>query len=129
VTDTSFEYLSLADLSQVAGLTLGSYQVREPGLLALAVARPRMSAFGADAYPSLADKGGALMHSLARNHPLVDGNKRLAFMAGWTFFAVNGWRLTPPNVDQGEDMVLRLARGELAGADLSEVLQQWLTRR
>lgn len=119
----------MSDVLEIAARTLREFDVREPGLLALAAARPQMSAFGADAYPSLPDKGAGLMHSIARNHPLVDGNKRLAFMSAWTFFGLNGFALNPPSVDEGEDVVLRVARGELEGEELSRVLQSWLVRR
>ena len=129
MSEPDVEYLSLADLLEIASRTLGDYRIREPGLLALAVARPQMSAFGGDAYPSLLDKGAALMHSLARNHPLVDGNQRLAFLAAWTFFGLNGYALNPPSVDEGEDVVLRVARGELEGEELSDVLRTWLVKR
>jgi death-on-curing protein len=123
------EYLSMADLGEIASMTLGDYQIRDPGLLASALVRPQMSVFGQDAYPSLADKAAALMHSIARNHCLVDGNKRLAFMAAWTFCGLNGWRLTPPSVDEGENLVLAVARGELDGPELASALSSSMERR
>lgn len=53
----------------------GSVTVRDFGLLDAAVARPRSTVFGVDAYPDLWQKAAALLHSPARNHALVDGNK------------------------------------------------------
>jgi prophage maintenance system killer protein len=52
-------------------------------------------AFSADAYPDLFTKAAALLHSQARNHPLVDGNKRLAWLATHVFCATNGVELDP----------------------------------
>lgn len=121
------EYLSLADVLLAAQLTLGDFQIREAGLLASAVARPQMSAFGEDAYPVLPDKVAALMHSVARNHCLVDGNKRLAWVSARLFCAVNQRTLRAPTVDEGEELVLRVARGELDGAGLSVALARWIT--
>ena len=57
--------------------------------------RPRASVLGEDAYPDLITKAAALFHSLARNHPLVDGNKRLAWLATYVFCAKNGTGVTP----------------------------------
>jgi death-on-curing protein len=88
------DYLTPDDLLSIAEAATGRPPlVREAGLLAAAVARPRASAFGEDAYPTLWDKAAALFHSLARYHPLVDGNKRLAWTATVVFLAINGERV------------------------------------
>src|SRR6266516_955683 len=71
--------------------------IREYVLLESAAARPQATAFGGDAYPDLDAKAAALLHSLARNHALVDGNKRLALAAVIAFYGVNGYRLTLTN--------------------------------
>lgn len=84
------EYLDLEDLLVIARRTIGDdTMVRDYGLLQSALARPRASVFGEDAYPDLFVKAAALMHLLARNQALVDGNKRLAWTACRTFLAVN----------------------------------------
>lgn len=83
------EYLDLEDLLRLVRL-LGTGPVRDVGLLDSAAARPRSTALGADAYPTLALKAAALLHSLARNHTLVDGNKRLAWLAAAVFCELNG---------------------------------------
>lgn len=70
-----------AGLLHVAGRTLGQVEVRDHGLVESSAAGPRASAFGEDAYPTLHEKAAALVHSVARNHALVDGNKRLALIA------------------------------------------------
>jgi death on curing protein len=89
-------YLTLSELLHIAGRALGSEaEVRDYGLLESAAARPQASAFGGDAYPDLDAKAAALLHSLARNHALVDGNTRLALAGMIAFYGVNGRRLTP----------------------------------
>jgi death on curing protein len=105
-------HLDLDDLLHVAARTLGEVQVRDAGLLESALARPRSTAFGGDAYPSLHGKAAALLHSLARNHALVDGNKRLALAGTIAFYGLNGFRLTLSN-DEAYDLVIAVASGEL----------------
>jgi death-on-curing protein len=105
-------HLDLDDLLHVAARTLGEAQVRDAGLLESALARPRSSAFGEDIYPSMHGKAAALLHSLARNHALVDGNKRLALAATIAFFGLNGLRLTLSN-DEAYDLVIAVSTGEL----------------
>jgi len=83
------EYLDLEDLLHLA-VRLGVGPVRDLGLLDSAAARPRSSAFGDDAYPSLAGKAAALLHSVTNNHALVDGNKRLGWLATVVFLDLNG---------------------------------------
>jgi death on curing protein len=105
-------YLDLEDLLYVARRTLGDVQVRDLGLLESAAARPRSAAFGDDAYPSIHDKAASLLHSLARHHPLVDGNKRLALAATIAFYGVNELRLTMSN-DEAYEFVMAVAAGQL----------------
>ena len=106
-------YLTLPELLHVAGRVLGpEVVVRDYGLLEAALARPQATAFGKDAYPSLDVKAAALLHSLARNHALIDGNKRLALGAVIAFYGLNGRRLTLTN-DQAYDLVIKVAAGEL----------------
>jgi len=104
-------FLTLADLVLIGRRATGAeIVVRDPGLLESALARPRASAFGADAYPTLETKAAALAHSLARNHALVDGNKRLTLAATIAFLGVNGRRLTFSN-DEAYDFIIGLASG------------------
>jgi death-on-curing protein len=105
-------YLTLPELLRVADRVLGDYEVRDIGLLESALARPRSTAFGHDAYPSLDEKAAAVLHSLARNHALIDGNKRLALAGVIAFFGLNGRRLTMSN-DEAYDLVISVASGEL----------------
>ncbi|HIV58125.1 MAG TPA: type II toxin-antitoxin system death-on-curing family toxin [Candidatus Stackebrandtia faecavium] len=97
----------------VANRTLGApVLVRDHGLLESALARPQASVFGEDAYPTLEEKAAALLHSLARNRALIDGNKRLALAATFTFLGINGRRLTLTN-DEAYDLVIGVATGDL----------------
>lgn len=106
-------YLALPELMHIAGRVLGGeVLVRDPGLLESAAARPRATVFGADAYASTEEKAAALLHSLARNHALVDGNKRLALAATIAFLGVNGRKLTLSN-GQAYELVVAVAAGEL----------------
>lgn len=106
---TDVEYLDLEDL---LGLTraLRAGPVRDVGLLDSAAARPRSSAFGENAYPSLDLKAAALLHSIARNHALVDGNKRLAWLATVVFLDLND---QTPDLDDDAafDLVMDAAQG------------------
>lgn len=106
-------YLSLSELLHVAERAIGEAAViRDTGLLEAAVARPRASAFGSDAYGRLEEKAAALVHSIARNHALVDGNKRLALAAAIAFLGVNGRRLTMTN-DEAYDFIIAISTGQL----------------
>jgi death on curing protein len=105
-------HLDLDDLLHVAARTLGEVQVRDIGLLESALARPRATAFGEDAYPSIHSKAAALLHSLARTQALVDGNKRLALAGTIAFYGLNGIRLTLSN-DEAYDLVLAVSIGDL----------------
>jgi death-on-curing protein len=110
-------FLTLPELLHVADRALGSdYMVRDYGLLEAALARPRATVFGKDAYPTLDEKAAALLHSLARNHALIDGNKRLALAALIAFYGLNGRRLTLTN-DAAYDLVMSVASGQLDTVD------------
>lgn len=117
----AIDFLSLEDILEIAAGVMDEVAVRDAGLLAAAVARPRMTVFGDDAYPTFEDKAAALLHSLVRNHALVDGNKRLAWSATRTFYLLNGVDLTY-SVDQAEALMLSAASGHL---DVPEIAA-WL---
>jgi death on curing protein len=103
----------LPELLHVAQRVLGAEPaVRDVGLLESALARPQATAFGADAYQDLDAKAAALLHSLARNRALVDGNKRLALAGVIAFYGVNGLRLTLTN-DEAYELVVAVAAGTL----------------
>jgi death-on-curing protein len=106
-------FLDVDDLLHVARAAIGAEpEVRDAGLLQSAAARPQATAFGEDAYATLHDKAAALVHSLARNHALVDGNKRLALGGLIAFYGLNGHRLTLDN-DQAYTLIVAIASGDL----------------
>ena len=117
-------YLTLSDLLHVAERIIGDeVEVRDYGLLESTLARPKATAFGQDAYATLDEKAAALLHSLARNHALIDGNKRLALAGLIAFYGLNGRRLTLTN-DAVYDFVMAVATGELdAVADIAQALR------
>ncbi|GAA4473728.1 type II toxin-antitoxin system death-on-curing family toxin [Rhodococcus olei] len=106
--------------ARVAG---GNPAVRDIGLLDAAVARPKSSVFGLDAYPTLYDKAAALLHSLARNQALVDGNKRTAWAAAWLFLGYNGITLRAGfDVDAAETLMNNAAMGKLEVEEIAHQL-------
>ena len=119
----STDFLTLEDLLEIAAGVLATVEVRDIGLIESAAARPRASAFGEPAYPSFEEQAAALMHSLARNHPLVDGNKRLAWAATRVFHLMNGRDLAY-SVDEAEEFVLAVARGDLEVRGIADWLSQ-----
>lgn len=112
MSDPEIDYLSVEDLLEIAAGVMDHVAIRDVGLLAAAAGRPRVTVFGEDAYPTFTDKAAALLHSLVRNHALVDGNKRLAWSATRIFCLLNGQDLTY-TVDEAEDMMLSAAAGQL----------------
>jgi death-on-curing protein len=105
------EYLSLEDLLGLVN-ALAAGPVRDLGLLDSACHRPQAGFFGQEAYPALAGKAAALMHSIACHHALVDGSKRLALLATVVFLRINGYRLDLTD-DEAFDLTLSVAAGQL----------------
>jgi death-on-curing protein len=101
--------------------TGGSPGLRDLALLASAVARPQATFGGEDLYPDLFSKAAALMDSLIRNHPFVDGNKRVGITAAGLFLLRNGQRLTASNAEL-ESLTLQVARSEVS----VEQITTWL---
>lgn len=101
----------------------GTAGVRDRGALLSAVAQPEMGFGDEQFYPTLQAKASALCYSLVRNHPFVDGNKRIGYAAADVFLRINGMKLTAP-VDDAERIVLALASGDLS----RETLQEWIER-
>jgi death on curing protein len=117
---TAVEYLTLEDL---LGLVhrLGLGPVGDLGLLDAAIARPQSSVFGEDAYPTVKLKAAALLHSIVTNHALVDGNKRLGWLATTIFLDVNG---EPVDLDDDDafQLVLDVAEGEVGLEEIADRL-------
>jgi death-on-curing protein len=106
------EYLETEDLlGLAAGLLAEPPPVRDLGLLASAAARPQATAFGEDAYPDLWTKAAALLHSILKNHALVDGNKRLGWLATAVFLEINGIDVTLVLNDAVYDFVMAVTIG------------------
>jgi len=120
-------HLTVEQALKIARLAVGGpVQVRDVGLLEAAVHRPRATVFGQDAYPDLFSKAAALLHSLAGNHPLVDGNKRLAWLATYVFLAKNGIALDPDD-DAAYDLVIAVASGSLDDVEaIARVLRSFV---
>ena len=119
------DFLTFNDVMQIAAGVLPEVAVRDAGLIESAVARPRTTVFGDAAYPTLMTQAGALLHSLARNHPLVDGNKRLAWASARVFLLMNGIDLAY-DVDDAEELVLAVARGECDVEEIAQRFESWL---
>lgn len=119
------EYLDLDDLIYLAGHLLGSPPpIRDVGLLGSAAARPQTTVMGTDAYPDLWQKAAALLQSLVKSHPLVDGNKRLGWLATAVFLEINGVRVTAiPNEDV-YTFVIEVAAGAHEVSELAAELQR-----
>lgn len=121
-------YLTLVELVHLAE-RLGTSDVRDYGLLESALARPQASVFGQDAYPELWQKAAALMESIARNHALIDGNKRLAWYATWVFLHINGHPLDANfDIDEAERFVLDVCQGALELTEIAEQLTKFTAR-
>jgi death-on-curing protein len=123
----TFRYLALEDVLYLAA-RLGEPTPRDAGLVESAVARPMTTVFGEDAYPDIHTKAAALMHSLARNHAFVDGNKRVSWLAAGAFYWINGLELDAPE-DPAYDLVIAVATGDLDMADIATALAGWTRPR
>ncbi len=119
-------FLDLDDLLLVATRAVGGeVVVRDYGLLESAVARPKTTVAGAEAYPDIHTKAAALLHSLCRNQALVDGNKRLAWTACQVFLGLYGeW--VQASEDDRFDFMIAVASGAIDNVDqISEQLKTW----
>lgn len=122
-----FEYLDIEDLLGLAVALLGDPPpLRDLGLLESAAARPRASAFGEHAYPDTWSKAAALLQSIVKNHPLVDGNKRLGWLATAVFLELNGVQATTAANDAVYDTVMEVAAGQLDVQEIAEALKRMI---
>ncbi len=117
------EYLDLEELLQLCR-DLGDLLVRDIGLLHAAAERPSTSPYGRDAYPGVHDKAAALMESLARNHALVDGDKRLSWLAVVVFYGLNDIDIDAP-ADDAYDLVIEVSTGVADLPDIARRLAVW----
>lgn len=120
----SAEYLAAEDLVELARRLLGDPPpIRDVGLLGAAAARPQASAFGEDAYPDIWTKAAALLHSVVNNHPLVDGNKRLGWLATAVFLEFNDASVSSAANDAVYDLVMTVASTDLPVDDIATALR------
>lgn len=115
------EYLSTEDSLAIADQM--GFLVRDAGLLASAVARPSTTAFGEDIYATFNRKCAALIEGINRNHPLVDGNKRLSWVCVVNFADLNGWDLVADQVEIFTT-ISAVAAGELS----LDALEHWVSK-
>ncbi|MFP3992112.1 type II toxin-antitoxin system death-on-curing family toxin [Streptomyces sp. E11-3] len=109
------KYLTVQEVLDLAELACGGQQVavRDLGLLSSAAHRPQSQMFGVEAYADLFEKAAALLQSLAVNHPLVDGNKRMAWMCTVVFLDLNGTDMVEVDQDESYKLVIEVATGSL----------------
>ncbi|WP_369035581.1 MULTISPECIES: type II toxin-antitoxin system death-on-curing family toxin [Streptomyces] len=115
------KYLTVQEVLELAELACGEQTqvaVRDLGLLSSAVHRPRSQMFGVEAYTDLFEKAAALLQSLAVNHPLVDGNKRMAWMSTVVFLDFNGTDMLDVDQDEAYKLVIEVAAGTLEDVGL-----------
>ena len=114
----SVEYLDLADYVGIAAAVTGLDEgvitkVAKLDLADSALHAPSAGFGDDDFYPDIVDKAAVLIVRLAKNHPLPDGNKRVAWVALRYFLILNEWRwVAPPSVDDAEHAVVSIASGE-----------------
>ena len=114
------QYLSLEDaLQQIA---IAGFYVKDAGLLDSALARPQTSVFGEDAYPTLEVKAAAMTHSVIKNHPMVDGNKRTSWFLLNAFLYINGY-LLEMSTEEGLEFTLGVATDQLSLEQAAEKIR------
>ena len=112
VNDAGVEYLDAEDLVDLARMLLGDPPpIRDMGLLGSAAARPQTTVFGEDAYPDIWTKAAALLQSVVKNHPLIDGNKRLGWLSTAVFLELNGFATQHATNDDVYEFVIGIAAG------------------
>jgi death on curing protein len=112
VSDAGAEYLDVEDLVDLARMLLGDPPpIRDMGLLGSAAARPQTTAFGEDAYPDIWAKAAALLQSVVKNHPLIDGNKRLGWLSTAVFLELNDVAIHRAPTDDVYEFVMGIAAG------------------
>ncbi len=110
--------------SRLIAETSGGHGVRDLGMLLSALGRPQATFGGKDLYPDLFSKTAALMDSLVRNHPFVDGNKRTAITAAALFLEVNGYRLVVEN-DEMVRFTLACAQSQISLGEIADWFKRY----
>ncbi|QGG94417.1 type II toxin-antitoxin system death-on-curing family toxin [Actinomarinicola tropica] len=118
------EFLDLDDLIALAARLLGDPPpVRDVGLLAAAVARPQTTVGEHDAYPTTWQKAAALLQSVVNNHALIDGNKRLGWLATAVFLEINGRSVANASNEDVYRLVMTVASGPTDLAVIADALE------
>lgn len=116
------ELLTVDDLIELATRLLGDPPpIRDAGLLASAAARPAATAFGEDAYGDVWEKAAALLHSIVTNHPLLDGSKRLGWLATAVFLLLNGVPADRARNDDVVELVVAVAEGRTGAREVRDI--------
>ncbi|MGW5637071.1 type II toxin-antitoxin system death-on-curing family toxin [Streptomyces sp. NPDC003832] len=126
MTDT--RYIQIDEILAIARTVNGTeHSVRDMGLLVSAIERPRTNVFGAELYPTLHEKAAALLHSVARNHALIDGNKRTAWLSMRVFLRFNGVSAgtVPPPVSVAGPFVEEVAQDNIDVPAIAKRLAAW----
>jgi death on curing protein len=127
-SDREVEYLDVEDLLDLATTLLGKPPpIRDPGLLGSAAARPQTTISGVDAYADIWLKGASLLQSIVKNHPLVDGNKRLGWLATAVFFELDGVGSTSASNDDVYNLVMDVAAEDRTLAEIAAMLRRLLS--
>ncbi|HWI05096.1 MAG TPA: Fic family protein [Acidimicrobiales bacterium] len=120
----AIEFLTVEDLVALATMLLGKPpSIRDMGLLGSAAARPETTVFGTDAYPDVWAKAAALLQSVVKNHALLDGNKRLGWLATAVFLEINGVPVVHAPNDGVYDLVLGVAAGDATVNEIATALR------
>jgi death-on-curing protein len=119
------KYLNLSDAIKLTG-RLG-FHIKDSGLLEAALARPRASAFGEDAYPEFELKIAAMMQSVIKNHALIDGNKRSAWLLAVSFMFLNGYKHNFTE-ELAFDLILGLATDKYEIEDAAKIIRKHLVK-
>lgn len=113
-------YLELDDVVRMAARLLGDPPpIKDLGMLGSAIARPQATAFGIEAYPDLVSKAAAMLQSIVNNHALVDGNKRLGWLATAVFLELNAVEASTLPNDEVFELVMWVAS---SAPDLEEIV-------
>ncbi|HEX8847812.1 MAG TPA: type II toxin-antitoxin system death-on-curing family toxin [Pyrinomonadaceae bacterium] len=119
-------YLTLKEILELQRRIIeqsgGLAGIRDVGMLESALAQPLMTFGGAELYPTIVEKASALGFSLIKNHPFLDGNKRIGHAAMETYLVLNKHEIDA-SVDEQEQVILKVASGELGRAEFTEWLR------
>ncbi|GFH38503.1 type II toxin-antitoxin system death-on-curing family toxin [Streptomyces pacificus] len=125
---TDVRYVQIDEILAIARMVTDTeHSVRDMGLLVSAIERPRMSVFGVELYPTLHEKAAALLHSVARNHALIDGNKHTAWLAMRVLLRLNGVSAStaPPPVSIAGPFVEEVAQDNIDTPAIAKRLSVW----